>query len=78
MQIWKDKGGKWMKDGYQPDGDKLDTSNPPRGGSGVEPKYCEPSNHVWKQGYYGWECAKCGLMIPFGCEPWLPFDEEQS
>lgn len=31
--------------------------------------------HDWREGYYGWECD-CGEFIPFGCEPWVPTDDE--
>ena len=31
--------------------------------------------HEWYEVYYGYECV-CGLFIPYGCEPWIPIDEE--
>ena len=29
----------------------------------------------WQEGYSGWECA-CGNFIPYGCEPWMPTEDE--
>lgn len=36
---------------------------------------CYPTHHSWKDSYYGYECERCGMFIPYGCEPWLPIDE---
>jgi hypothetical protein len=35
----------------------------------------DPFKHDWKEVYYGYECRKCSLFVPFGCEPWAP-DED--
>ena len=24
----------------------------------------------FEETYYGWQCPKCKLLIPFGCGPW--------
>lgn len=31
--------------------------------------------HKWVEEYYGYKC-ECGAFIPYGCEPWIPTDEE--
>lgn len=36
---------------------------------------CDTFDHEWTDHYYGYECAKCGMFIPFGCEPWMPLDD---
>jgi hypothetical protein len=42
-----------------------------------EPKYCENfDDHDWIDGYYGLYCRHCDMMIPYGCEPWLPIDDD--
>ena len=29
------------------------------------------------EGYYGHDCAACGeLVYPYGCEPWMPDDDD--
>lgn len=33
---------------------------------------CPADQHVWIEDYYGFECDKCGLVIPYGSEPWAP------
>lgn len=30
----------------------------------------------WEEEYYGYRCKICGEFIPYGCEPWMPTDEE--
>lgn len=36
-------------------------------------KQCDPSQHDFKEVYYGSECVRCGLLYPHGTAPW---DEE--
>lgn len=33
------------------------------------------SKHKWKETYYGWECEHCKMLVPHGCEPWMPDDD---
>jgi len=35
---------------------------------------CNAINHRWEENYYGYSCENCGLFIPYGSEPWMPFD----
>jgi len=35
-------------------------------------------HHDWREGYYGWKCAKCGQFVAHGAEPWLVLTEEQE
>jgi hypothetical protein len=35
---------------------------------------CNITHHKWVEEYYGYVCQDCGLFIPYGCEPRLPFD----
>ena len=42
--------------------------------NGNEP--CDPFHHKWVETYYGWECEICGMFVPFGCEPWMPLDDD--
>lgn len=30
----------------------------------------------FKEGYYGYTCPKCRMLIPYGCEPWAPESNE--
>lgn len=32
--------------------------------------------HDWTEAYYGYRCRRCDLFIPYGCEPWMPTEEE--
>jgi len=36
---------------------------------------CLPTQHDWKEEYYGYKCLRCQLFVPFGSEPWLPGEE---
>lgn len=36
---------------------------------------CGWIQHHWIETYYGIQCEQCGLFYPYGCEPWLP-DED--
>jgi hypothetical protein len=38
----------------------------------------EYREHKWDEEYYGYRCSKCLTFIPFGCDPWLPNDEEED
>lgn len=38
-------------------------------------EFCNATDHRWKEEYYGYECENCGLLIPYGCEPWA-YDED--
>jgi hypothetical protein len=42
----------------------------------AETQSCDPFQHAWEEVYYGYECQKCGLFVPFGCEPWAPDADE--
>jgi hypothetical protein len=46
-------------------------------GAGVAPEqeFCDMFDHVWTDHYYGHECAKCGMFVAFGCEPWMPVSD---
>lgn len=35
-------------------------------------------NHEFTEEYYGYVCKKCGLFIPYGSEPWMPFDPDDT
>lgn len=35
-------------------------------------------NHEWMDHYYGYECKKCGMFVPFGSEPWAPIDDYEE
>jgi len=37
---------------------------------------CAFTQHVWEEGYYGWTCRVCGQLIPYGCEPWAPQEDD--
>lgn len=39
---------------------------------------CGVFDHEWGDHYYGYECTKCGMFIPFGSEPWMPIDEYEE
>lgn len=39
---------------------------------------CEATHHEWKEEYYGYKCETCGEFIPYGCEPWMPLDDEEE
>ena len=34
-----------------------------------------PTQHSWKEEYYGYKCERCEMFVPYGSEPWLPVDE---
>ena len=34
------------------------------------------ANHNYTEEYYGYRCIDCDQFIPYGCEPWLPDDDE--
>lgn len=36
---------------------------------------CSPTQHSWKEEYYGYKCQRCQMFIPYGSEPWMPLDE---
>lgn len=37
---------------------------------------CELTHHDWVEDYYGYRCSQCNMFIPYGCEPWIDFDDE--
>ena len=32
--------------------------------------------HVWGEAYDGYMCRECGLFLPYGSEPWMPYDPD--
>ena len=34
-----------------------------------------PTQHSWKDEYYGYKCERCEMFVPYGSEWWLPVDE---
>lgn len=38
--------------------------------------FCNATSHKYTEEYYGYVCENCGLFIPYGCEPWMPDDDE--
>ena len=40
-------------------------------------EYCDPFQHDWSEDYCGYKCVTCNLFIPFGCEPWMPLEDER-
>lgn len=36
---------------------------------------CNLTHHEWEKTYYGYKCLNCGEFIPYGCEPWIPFND---
>ena len=43
--------------------------------TGQKSPSCLPTQHSWKEEYYGYKCEACQMFIPYGSEPWLPVDE---
>lgn len=41
-------------------------------------KLCETTHHKWRGEYYGYKCEICGDFIPYGCEPWLPVEDDDE
>lgn len=41
-------------------------------------QYCEMSSHHWRDEYYGYQCETCGEFILYGCEPWMPLDDDDG
>lgn len=39
---------------------------------------CDMLKCRWKEVYYGHECTVCGEFVAHGCEPWLPFDDDDD
>jgi len=39
---------------------------------------CNMFTHRWKDEYYGYRCENCGDFIPYGCDPWMPFDDDDG
>jgi hypothetical protein len=39
-------------------------------------EFCNATNHKWLEEYYGYVCENCGLFIPYGSAPWMPFDPD--
>jgi hypothetical protein len=37
---------------------------------------CDATHHKWIDEYYGQKCETCGIFIPYGCEPWMPLDDD--
>lgn len=48
------------------------STNAPRSGTAQEQEWAH--SHDWIESYYGYDCKICGLFIPYGSEPWMPFD----
>jgi hypothetical protein len=38
-----------------------------RGSEAICPNW---DDHEFNEGYYGYECTRCGLFYAFGCAPW--------
>lgn len=34
--------------------------------------------HDWQEEYYGYRCLNCKDFIPFGCEPWMDYEPDES
>ena len=43
--------------------------------AGQKSPNCLPTQHSWKEEYYGYKCERCQTFIPYGSEPWLPIVE---
>lgn len=43
--------------------------------AGQKSPSCPPTQHKWKEEYYGYKCEVCEMFVPYGSEPWLPIDE---
>lgn len=43
--------------------------------AGQKSPSCSPTQHKWKEEYYGYKCEVCKTFVPYGSEPWLPVDE---
>lgn len=39
---------------------------------------CDLTHHEWADEYYGLKCENCGEFIPYGCEPWIPFEDDDE
>lgn len=40
-------------------------------------RLCQMTHHDWVEEYYGYRCTQCGEFIPYGCEPWMPDEDER-
>lgn len=40
--------------------------------------WCLGIEHHYKETYAGYECEYCHDFIPYGCEPWMPIDEDED
>jgi hypothetical protein len=38
---------------------------------------CEMTHHEWKEEYYGLKCETCSVFIPYGSEPWMPYEDDE-
>ena len=38
---------------------------------------CNLIYHRWTEEYYGYVCENCGLLVPYGSEPWMPDDPDE-
>jgi len=34
--------------------------------------------HDWGEEYYGYRCKKCPAFIPYGCEPWVDYSDDDN
>jgi hypothetical protein len=43
-------------------------------------EFCKDfSDHIWIEGYYGYECEKCGQFYSYGNAPWnIPENDEDN
>jgi len=41
-------------------------------------EWCLTLDHHWRETYYGYECEICHEFIPFGCEPWIDYEDENE
>ncbi len=44
----------------------------------LPPVHCDTGKCIWKDSYYGYQCIICGLLIPYGCEPWAHYEDDSD